>query len=515
MPKHLFADTKIAVKTLANQLTSELTAVLDEIDLSSSPVDLERDIARMALAWGRDALAVAWSEQCRQATVADIEQRGLDTADVTLRSERDYAWAVTSTLGPVAVASFAYRDRSVPVGSVTRVPARDLVMPLHRHCRSSELCLQWECRLGSQQTFRNAQASLSFFTHGATSLEDTTIARHLVTVAEMIDTRWLYRRPEQVRDILYKRATRDRETGRPLVHISSDAHLLRRYVDDTWQAAWKNVNGIRLWCVDKDTGAIIHLGGEYTMGDCHVVEDAFAWLQDIGVLPADGDYGDGVAAQYVVVTDGAQWLVDRVADQFPDAIVVLDAYHALEYLADHAATLYEKGSRAAKRMYKRMVRALFGKSPPRRRQSPLRKGHSKRKRRRRRTAANTDVEAGVDVLLELLRDHQPPPQHANTHANFIAKLDRNASRMDYPALRQRGAQIGSGAMESLHRNASQQRLKLPGARWSAETAQAILDLRMLALVGRWEDFWERPEQGGELDVAFAAAAATRMSRMAA
>jgi len=84
------------------------------------------------------------------------------------------------------------------------------------------------------------------------------------------------------------------------------------------------------------------------------------------VLPAGGDYGEGVTAQYVVVTDGAPWLVDRVAGELVGALVVLDAWHAMEYLADHAAALYDKGKRAAKRLYKRMVEALFGRKPSRR-----------------------------------------------------------------------------------------------------------------------------------------------------
>ena len=468
MPTPLLSDTSLAVKRLAARFATAAEAVLESMDLSTSPVDLERQVAHLAFEVGRELLSLSWSKQCRQATEADIEERGLELSRVTLRHEPDYVWKVNSTLGPVAVASFAYRDRTVPVGSVTRVPARDHVMALHRHCRSSELCLQWECRLDSQQTFRNAQASLAFFTHGATTLEDTSIARHMVTVAEMLDSRWLYRMPEDVRTIVRDRATRDQATGRPLVYLSSDAHLLRRYIDETWAASWKNVNGIRLWCVDATTGANIHLGGEYTMGDCRAVEDAFGWLQDVGVLPADGDYGEGVVAQYVVVTDGAQWLVDRVAGQFPNAIVVLDAYHALEYLAEHAATLYAKGSPAAKRVYRKAVKALLGKSPSRPRESPPRKAPKRRRRKGRLAPASTDADAGIDALLELLRAHDPPPAHGEAHAAFVAKLERNAARMDYPALRRRGVDIGSGAMESLHRNASQQRLKLPSSlgRWA-------------------------------------------------
>ena len=515
MPKPLFSDGDAAVKRLRRRITDEVRALLTSVDLDTSLLELEQQVADMALGWGRDVLGLACSEQCRQATVADIEERDLDLDHVRLRSPRDYTWRVSTTLGVVAVVAFAYRDSSVPVGAVTRVPARDVVMPLHRHCRSSPLCLQWECKLGAQRPFRGAQSDLAFFTHGATRQHDTTIADHLLAVGEMIDTSWLYRRPDEIREILQQRADRDRRTGRPVLYISSDAHLIRRYVDDTWQAAWKNVNGIRLWCIDKDTGAIIHLGGEYTTGDCHVVQDGFRWLADIGVLPAGGDYGNGVIAQYLVVTDGAPWLVGRVADELDGALVVLDAWHAMEYLAAHAAALYEKGKRAAKRLYKRMAEALFGRKPSRRRRQKKRRGHRKRRTgaaRRRKPRALT-APAGPAVLLDLLRELEPPAEHADAHADFIAKIDKNADRMDYPSLRERGLKIGSGAMESLHRTGSQQRLKLPGAKWLARTMQAVLDLRMLEMVGRWDEFWRQPQLVDDLCRSFAAQPAAALEDM--
>ena len=49
-------------------------------------------------------------------------------------------------------------------------------------------------------------------------------------------------------------------------------------------------------------------------------------------------------------------------------------------------------------------------------------------------------------------------------------------------------QVGSGAMESLHRIASQGRLKVAGARWRAHTARAVLNTRMLLLAERWDEF---------------------------
>ena len=74
---------------------------------------------------------------------------------------------------------------------------------------------------------------------------------------------------------LQERATQDKDTGRPLLYVSSDAHALRRYVGDTWELPWKMVNGIRVWCEDAKTGQVVHLGGEFTWGNCREVGRRF------------------------------------------------------------------------------------------------------------------------------------------------------------------------------------------------------------------------------------------------
>lgn len=45
-------------------------------------------------------------------------------------------------------------------------------------------------------------------------------------------------------------------------------------------------------------------------------------------------------------------------------------------------------------------------------------------------------------------------------------------------------------MESLHRSASQTRLKVAGIRCLPEPSQTLLNLRMLYLCGRWDEFWK-------------------------
>jgi hypothetical protein len=96
--------------------------------------------------------------------------------------------------------------------------------------------VEWEVTLGSQLPFRQAQDSLTFVTHGATTLEDSTIARHGSRIGAVIDTSWTYRCRSDIEEFLRTRTTCNRENDRPLLYLSPDAHAPRRYVDDSFEA---------------------------------------------------------------------------------------------------------------------------------------------------------------------------------------------------------------------------------------------------------------------------------------
>jgi len=230
-------------------------------------------------------------------------------------------------------------------------------------------------------------------------------------------------------------------------------------------------------------------------------------LDRLGVLPLDGVLADGTRVQVVVVTDGAKWLVSRLKPLLPGAIWVLDAWHAVETLNEYATELYGKGKAASRRLYAQLVELLTGRRPTRqRRRSKPRAGQPKRKGSRGRGKRDPrrayEEGYGIEALLRFLREYRVDPGHESVHDKLIERLEDNEWRMDYPALRARGLQIGSGAMESIHRNGSQLRLKLPGARWRPETAQAVMNLRMLDIAGRWDDFWRQEAISDVLAKAF-------------
>lgn len=358
MTKTELAGSTDRVKAELNAVVAEALADLSNQAREGSQRTLELATWAHLLAIGKVLLAYAFTLRCLRSTEADVERRGLTLGDVDFRADASYQATLTTTVGPVTFPMCAYRDYSRPL-PVTRTPARADFLSCYRRCRSSELCIAWETRLGTDLPFRTAQDTLAHFTHGAVRLEDTTVARHMVAVGAAITRGWLYRTPEQIAEILDKRATCDLETKRPVVYASSDAVALRRYVDETWAAEWKMANGLRLWCIDRVSGATVHLGGEYTFGDCQVVEAAVVRLIESGHLPRNAHY-PAVHAQIVFVTDGMPWLEDRIINHFTDAIAILDLYHALEHAAAYASTLHRKGSAAAKQLYARAARALLG-----------------------------------------------------------------------------------------------------------------------------------------------------------
>jgi hypothetical protein len=327
-------------------------------DPASTMRKLEVETWRLLVDVGRIVIMYVLALRCRSATERDLKARGLRAGQVRLRMEKDYWANVETTLGPATFPLFAYREARGGGVAVTRTPARSEILPHRKACHSSELCLEWEIRLGSDHPFRQAQEALTYFTHGAAHVEDNAIAKHMVAVAELVDRSWLYRPQEELQQILRERATRCLITGRPLLFVSSDAHAQRRYVNETWDARWKMANGIRVWCMDRDSGRIVHLGGEYTWGDHTEVKRAFEWLIEHGYLPRDSLYEDGLRVRLVWISDGMPWFEDDIFPLFLSLVVILDAYHVLDRLAKYAAVVYGKNTKRSRAWYAQATRIM-------------------------------------------------------------------------------------------------------------------------------------------------------------
>lgn len=75
----------------------------------------------------------------------------------------------------------------------------------------------------------------------------------------------------------------------------------------------------------------------------------------------------------------------------------------------------------------------------------------------------------------------------------IRYIDSNAERMNYRSLREQDLELGSGAAEGAVKHLMAYRFDHGGMRWIRERAEALLQLRCIALNGQWDEFsaWMR------------------------
>jgi hypothetical protein len=69
-------------------------------------------------------------------------------------------------------------------------------------------------------------------------------------------------------------------------------------------------------------------------------------------------------------------------------------------------------------------------------------------------------------------------------------LTNRPGQFNYQAALDAGLPIGSGEVESAHRYVIQKRLKLPGAWWTPDNAQTMLNLRVTRANGGWHRYWD-------------------------
>jgi hypothetical protein len=98
-----------------------------------------------------------------------------------------------------------------------------------------------------------------------------------------------------------------------------------------------------------------------------------------------------------------------------------------------------------------------------------------------------DLKAGkVEQVIARLKRLRPksPPLRASLDS-LIRYYTENASRMKYDQYLRLGYGIGSGAVESAHKQVVQARLRQAGMRWSEAGARRLLALRLLLLNDDW------------------------------
>ena len=180
-------------------------------------------------------------------------------------------------------------------------------------------------------------------------------------------------------------------------------------------------------------------------------EPAEQFGERVYALAAESGVED--AGEVVMIGDGAEWIWNLTAMHFPDAVQILDYYHACEYIHEVADAHYGEGSKLGGRWAERHKRRL--------------------------------LEEGPEPLLRALTAMRPKTQEAKAVIQRTRSyVRRHRERMRYPQFRARGLSIGSGAVEAACKVITGQRLKRAGMRWSDAGADHVLALRCLAKSGQ-------------------------------
>jgi hypothetical protein len=169
------------------------------------------------------------------------------------------------------------------------------------------------------------------------------------------------------------------------------------------------------------------------------------------------------ALEVVVLGDGAHWIRRLVEHHFPNAIHIVDLYHAKEHVWNVANTVYGHGTKPG---------AAFA------------------------FEANDLLSHGkVEQLIELIEKLPPLPAETGTARSVLETeadyFRSNAERMRYSAFRAKGMHIGSGIAEAACKTVVSTRTKRSGMRWTPDGLDALLALRTTVLNQSYDPFWEQ------------------------
>lgn len=170
-------------------------------------------------------------------------------------------------------------------------------------------------------------------------------------------------------------------------------------------------------------------------------------------------YGLSRARGLSVLGDGAAWIWNIANDKFPNAIQIVDYFHASEHLGDLAKVVHAKNT-AIRDLWLDMQRKEL-------------------------------LEGDVALVIESMSRMETDGQEAKEMIRqTVQYFETNEHRMQYAKFRKMGLFIGSGVIEAGCKTIVGQRLKQSGMRWTKRGANAIISLRCCQRSSQWEDYWE-------------------------
>ena len=216
----------------------------------------------------------------------------------------------------------------------------------------------------------------------------------------------------------------------------------------------------------------VKVGRIFKSGDCIAPNEESSWIrhsQYLSYLESSKDFTpkmegliesyDNIKHRLVFINDGAPWIKQWIEDAYPEAISILDFWHALQYLYSFANSFFVDKVKSKKWVEKEKACQANG--------------------------MGLLLAGKVKQVIGHIKKMAP---HNKEAKKIIGYYQANRDRMDYKYYKTIGAGIiGSGAIESAHRTVVQKRMKLSGQRWSIEGAQNMLNLRVTYMNEKWDN----------------------------
>jgi hypothetical protein len=162
------------------------------------------------------------------------------------------------------------------------------------------------------------------------------------------------------------------------------------------------------------------------------------------------------ARRRVIIGDGAPWVWNIADEHFPEAVQIVDRFHAKQKLSS-------------------VAKSIYGPQNPRSEEW----GHQR----------HEELDAGdIEAVICALRLHAPQDDEARKCIDYI---ERNRQRMRYKQFHEEGLCTSSGVVEAGCKTAIGTRCKRAGMHWSVAGVDAIIALRCCKLSDRFCDFWKR------------------------
>jgi len=161
-------------------------------------------------------------------------------------------------------------------------------------------------------------------------------------------------------------------------------------------------------------------------------------------------------ALQIVIGDGAKWIWSIADEQFPEAIQIIDLFHAKGTISNAAKAIFGTESEFGTEWAK---------------------------------SCRDELEAGkLEAIIEKLKAFTKTSKEARQCREYLIT---NKSRLNYPRFRKLGLCTSSGIVESGCKHVIAARVKQSGMHWTVRGANAIIALRCSKLSGRYDAFMDQ------------------------